>query len=369
MKRRAFLKLGAVAATLPAMKTFAQSSADGLPAWANAQIDEAVARYKAWKGADETVSLTLMTDVHSYLTVVPEKPLFSNSRYHTLFAYAAARRAGCDFMVDCGDHDYDNRKPSPEEALKRMAVTETLYRTFTEKPVLFAMGNHDHGPRTPGKTPAQTITSALFGDTFNAMAEKNGFKVVFGENRSWGYYDVPGKKFRAIFCNTSDEGYYGFSASQIAFVAQALERMPEGWTAALFGHFCVFAEIGHWKGGGAKIPRGDAFIALLQKFVKARPNALAGYFCGDSHYDNELEWRGVNWTVFQGYGGVSDQSLPWGARRLLFSRAKSMLFDIVAFKPAKGTFRIFRVGAGGAACDRTCLFHNAFPPPPAKKAK
>ena len=43
------------------------------------------------------------------------------------------------------------------------------------------------------------ISSARFGDTFNGLAERHGFKVVFGENRSWGYFDVPDKRFRAVF--------------------------------------------------------------------------------------------------------------------------------------------------------------------------
>ena len=95
--------------------------------------------------------------------------------------------------------------------------------------------------------------------------------------------------------------------------------------------------------------------------MKKRPNSFAGYFCGDSHFDNEMEWRGVNWTVFQGYGGVGRAAKPWGARTVAFSRAKSMLFDIVAVKPSVGEFKIFRVGAGGPACDRLCVYHNKFP--------
>lgn len=358
IKRRDFLKLGTVAAVAPALGAMASPAVGALPDWANAQIDEAVARYKAWKGTDEAVAFTFMTDVHSYLTEIPATPNFANSRYHVLFAQEAAVRAGCDFLVDGGDHDYDNICKSDEEALKRMAVAEHVCKDFAKLPVLFCLGNHDHGPFLGRKTPP--ISSERFGDVFNGMAERHGHKLVFGENKSWGYYDVPNKKFRAIYCNTSDDGYYGLSQSQIDFLKTALETLPEGWKAVAFGHYCVFNEIGHWKSyqGGADIRRKKEFMETLEAFAKRRPKDLVGYFCGDSHFDNEMEFRGVNWTISQGYGGVGPADKPWGARTIPFSRAKSMLFELVGVKPVVGEFRVFRVGAGGAAFDRTCLYFN-----------
>ncbi|MGN0846025.1 MAG: metallophosphoesterase family protein [Kiritimatiellia bacterium] len=353
MTRKSFLF--GVAATAASARGGAR---DGLPDWANAQIDEAVARYRAWKGADETVAFTFVTDVHSRLTETAAPIDFANSRHHVLFTQALADRAGCDFLVDGGDHDFENACKSDEEALKRMAVSEGVYRDYAAKPVLFCLGNHDHGPAL-GRT-TRPISSARFGDTFNGLAERHGFKLVFGENRSWGSFDVPGKRFRAIFCNTSDCAYYGLSQGQIDFVAQALASMPADWTAAAFGHYCVFDEIGHWKQyqNAKGIPGRQAFMATLEAFAKERPNALTGYFCGDSHFDNEMELRGVNWTISQGYGGVNRANKPWGARTTPFDRARQMLFELVAVKPARGEFRLFRVGAGGAACDRTCHYFN-----------
>lgn len=357
MTRKGFL-LGTAATAATVRVCAAEDIRGGLPAWANRQIDEAVARYRAWKGADEAVVFTFMTDLHSHLTAKAVPLDFSNARYHVLFAQAAADRAGCDFLVDGGDHDYDNGCRSDEEAFARMAVAESVYHDYTARPVLFCLGNHDHGPFLGRKT--RPISSARFGDTFNGLAERHGFKVVFGENRSWGYFDVPDKRFRAVFCNTSDGAYYGLSQGQIDFVAKALSSMPPDWTAAVFGHFCVFSEIGHWKQyqRDCDAQGRSAFMAVLENFAKARPNALAGYFCGDSHFDNEMELRGVNWTISQGYGGVNRANKPWGARTVAFNRAQEMLFELVAVKPAAGEFRLFRVGAGGAAFDRTCSYFN-----------
>ena len=107
----------------------------------------------------------------------------------------------------------------------------------------------------------------------------------------------------------------------------------------------------------------EEFIGILQDFVKRRPNDLVGYFCGDSHFDNELEWQGVNWTVFQGMSNAGRRFRPWGAREIDirerdFSRFTH--FDIVAIKPSIGEFKIFRVGQGGSACDRICLYRNIY---------
>ena len=364
--RRTFLGLGVATAALPP-RLHAEDAADvrdGLPAWANQAIGAAVTRYRAWKGADETISFTFVTDIHSRLMEMPAQPNFADSRFHVLFAEAAADRAGCDFLVDGGDHDYDNGVKSDDEALARMAVTEKVYRDYARRPVLFCLGNHDHGNYLGRKT--RPISSELFGETFNGLADRHGFKLTFGANKSWGYFDVPGKKFRAIFCNTSDEAYYGMSAGQIAFVKQALESMPTGWAAAAFGHFCVFDEIGHWKQyqDGSAMKGKTAFIDMLQGFVKQRPNDLVGYFCGDSHFDNQLEYKGVNWTISQGYGGVGRDNLPWGARNLGWVRRDAeMLFELVAVKPSAGEFRVFRVGKGGEGCDRTCCYLNVFPRP------
>ena len=44
----------------------------------------------------------------------------------------------------------------------------------------------------------------------------------------------------------------------------------------------------------------------------------------------------------------------------VFNRTQEMLFELVAVKPAAGEFRLFRVGAGGAAFDRTCSYFNKF---------
>lgn len=360
LSRREFLKFGAAVAVLHGFAAPEEGIRPDIPNWARKEIDAAVNRFRCWKGDDEVVAFVFLTDIHSCIESMPQRPDFSDSRFHALFAQVAADQAGCDFIVDGGDHDYERGPQSTEALQNRMSVTEAVYSGCTSRPVLFCLGNHDHGAARKGAE--RPISSAMFGDRFNGLAVRHGHRIVFGENRSWGYYDVPDKKFRAIFVNTSDEGYYGFSTSQLEFIDKALASLPDGWVAALFGHYCVLNEIGHWKQYEETdfAKRKQEFIGILKAFVRRRPNDLAGYFCGDSHFDNEQELAGINWTISQGYGGIDRANLPWGARRTEFSRKENMLFELVAVKAAIGEFKVFRVGAGGAGRDRLCCFHNKF---------
>ena len=360
INRREFLKFGASATVLPGFVTPKGGNSLDIPSWAQNEIDVAVNRFERWKRDDEVVAFVFLTDVHSCLESMPQSPDFSDSRFHALFAQVAADQARCDFIVDGGDHDYERGQQSDEALQKRMAVTESIYSGCMSRPVLFCLGNHDHGAARKGAI-GRPISSAMFGERFNGLAVRHGHRIMFGENRSWGYYDIPNKKFRAIFVNTSDDGYFGFSTSQLEFLAKSLASLPDGWVVALFGHYCVLNEIGHWKQYETDCAtRKQEFISILKSFVNRRPNDLVGYFCGDSHFDNEQEWEGINWTISQGYGGIDRANFPWGAQRTEFSRKENMLFELVAVKPAIGEFKIFRVGAGGANRDRKCCFHNKF---------
>lgn len=367
MTRRDFIRSGMFAGL--AAGTGCQSASSccrSIPSWADVRIEDAVSRYRWWRGDDLVVSFVFMTDVHSFMLERPVVPDYSDSRYHVLFAQEAADRLNCDFMVDGGDHDFENLVTSKDEALRRLGVSKSFYDGYRNRPNLFCMGNHDHGPEIGGTRP---VASSLFGDAFNGIAERNGFKICFGRDRSFGYYDIPGKQFRAVFVNTSDEGYEGFSVEQLRFVEKALISVPERWSIAVFGHICVMDEIGHWKRsqrGQAGLARKAEFISVLERFVRLRPNDFVGYFCGDSHFDNAFELNGVNYTISQGFGGCDEIDVPWGAWRApLFDRnvpgtfARETLFEIVGVKPEKHVFKMFRVGAGGAIYDRQCLYANA----------
>ena len=369
--RRAFLAMGGAAATV-GVGRFELRDLVMVPAWAKREIATTLARYWAWKGEDETVAFPIVTDVHSKTTDLPKDFSFGDSKMHVFLAQHAADEGDADFLADLGDIDLDLGVPidkkwpptfrfcTPEEMMRRVETQKRLYRDWP-RPTLFAVGNHDH---SKGR-----FSSAAFGEAFNrGITAAHGHKVTLGEDGSYGYYDVPTKKTRAIFLNSSDEGYYGYSLKQLAFLARALETVPAGGTALVMQHFCIKTEIGYWKTfRTTSAKRQEVAIGMFEDFVAHRSGeaegvkwnftglkdtAFAGCFFGDSHFDNYVKANGVDYSISQGYGGVSPKEIENGGVYTPFSRAKQMLVDFVAVKPAKREVKIFRIGAGGAARDR-----------------
>lgn len=371
MDRRKFLAMSCALAACGVGKAGPGDSVK-IPEWAGREIAATLARYRAWKGGDVTVAFPIITDVHSKTTDLPEDLSFGDSKMHVFLAQHAADEAGADFLADLGDIDLDLGVPidknwppkfrfcSPEEMQRRVETQRTIYRDW-QRPVLFALGNHDH---SRGR-----FSSAAFGDAFNrGITAAHGHKVTLGDDGSYGYYDVPAKKTRAIFLNSSDEGYYGYSVKQLAFLARALGTVPTGVTALLVQHFCIKTEIGYWKTfRTTRAKRQEIAIRMLEDFVAHRAGeadgmkwnftglkdtSFAGCFFGDSHFDNYVKANGVDYSISQGYGGVSPKEIENGGVFTPFSRSKQMLVDLVAVKPGKREVKIFRIGAGGAARDR-----------------
>lgn len=375
MDRRSFLA-SAGAAVVCGTGRFELRDLVIVPAWAKREIATTLARYWAWRGEDETVAFPIVTDVHSKTTDLPKDFSFGDAKMHVFLAQHAADEADADFLADLGDIDLDLGVPvdkkwpptfrfcTPEEMMKRVETQQRLYRDWL-RPTLFALGNHDHSK--------SRFSSAQFGAAFNrGITAVHGHKVTLGEDGSYGFYDIPGKKTRAIFLNSSDEGYYGYSLKQLAFFVRALESLPDGYTALMLQHFCIRTEIGYWKTfRTTSAKRQDVAIRILEDFVahrageaegvkwnfaSLRETAFAGCFFGDSHFDNYVKTNGVDYSISQGYGTVSPKEIENGGVYTPFSRVKQMLVDLVAVKPAKREVRIFRVGAGGEVRDRGYLY-------------
>ena len=390
MDRREFIKTcaagAAVATILPLMAQDAKPQPPDykqflplrsrvvIPDWAKNEIAMTLARYKAWKGDDMTVAFPLLTDVHCRPHTLPaDLSNFSDPKMHLFFAQLAGEEANADFIADLGDIDLDFafeidkdgkkkiRPYTPEEFMSRVAVQQALYAE-SKLPVLCAVGNHDHA--------LNRFTSAQFGKAFNVTINQGkDFKITLCPTGDYGYYDMPAKKTRAIFLNTSDDGYYGYSIAQLEFIVNALASMEENWTAVIMQHFCIQHEIGHWATSipHVRAKRQDIVIRIMEDFVAHRKGELegvqwnftnggnrwlAGCLAGDSHIDNYLKCNGVDYIISQGYGPMAPHNVIPGARLTAFDSSKQMLIDFVAIKPAKHEVKIFRLGAGGAACDR-----------------
>jgi len=369
VSRRGFL----VGAAAVGLKTVVSAGTGGtasaeLPAWATAEIAKTLARYRAWKGDDLTAAFTFVTDIHSRSADIAAPIDWTDGKMHIPLAIRTAVLAEADFVADLGDQDLERMCTSRETLERRMASTIALYEPCP-LPVLFCMGNHDHGRPFPGEK-ERPVTNARFGETFNTLAGRHGHTLVLSPDKSWGYYDVPAKRLRAIFLNTSDGAYYGYTAAQLQFFANAL-CLPKGWTAVALQHYCIVSAIGHWRSWREKSAFCGANAAIAQRiaedmiahakgsekgvswdFTGLEGTNFAGFFCGDSHFDHQIDWQGVHYTVSQGYSGCPAHDFPYGAVSTPFARNRMCLFELVAVKPEKGQVKVFRVGAGGEARDR-----------------
>ncbi len=346
-----------------------------VPEWVDHQIGEARARYESWRGGDEAVVFPLVTDIHAARPLFSLPPDFRDTKFHVLFAQRAALAFKADFFAELGDIGFDRDlkwKPSKkEDALLRLESQRNLYKDFP-LPVLFCMGNHDCG-RAYGEVFSELRLSANeYGGMFNGATKQKGASLVTGPNEDFGYFDVPGKKCRVFFLNTSDSGEVGFSAEQMAFLAEGLKAPPDV-CAVILAHKCIHPTIGKWNGGRpGTIKNGSLCMAMLSDFVKgskggeggvrwdftgSRGASLAGCLFGDSHFNDQAVSNGVNFVITQGYGTVSAKDLPAGVGYVTpVDRTKTMLVDMVAVKPAKREMKLFRIGAGGPPCDRLFSF-------------
>lgn len=346
------------------------------PAWAEQQIGDAFARFESWRGTDEVVVFPLVADIHAARPGFLYPPDFRDPKIHSVLAQRAALAFKADFFAELGDIGFDRDlkwKPSKkEDALKRLESQRNLYKGFP-LPVLFCMGNHDTGRANGGDFSELRLSAGQYGGMFNGMMKKRGTPLVTGPNEDYGYFDVPGKRSRVFFLNTSDNDERGFSLEQMQFLADGLKGVPPGTCVVLLSHICIHPTLGTWKGERARrIANGEICMRMLADFKtsgkgegegvswdfsKVKDGSITGIFSGHSHVNAQAEHRGIAFVLTQSYGTVSAKDLPEGVDYVTpVFRTRSMLVDMVAVKPDRREFRVFRIGAGGAERDRAFSF-------------
>ena len=340
------------------------------PDWAQSEIDSTLERFRQWKGDDEVVAVPLISNVHSEphpdptINGDPAEPDWSDAKNHIYSAQQAAAQFGADFMVDLGDIGMNSGKP--DSVYWRIAAQMRVYQDFTAVPVFFCIGNHDHGPDH-----APMVSSRLFGEIYNLPTLRRGVPVKTGPDFDYGYYDLPEKKVRAFFLNTSDGAYYGYSREQLQFLADHLQ-LPAGWTVVIFQHFCVGHPLGVWKGyEDTRAKRDEVWADILRGFLhnqagetdgvtwdftKNEDCRLVGCITGDSHYDNQGVVGEILHVITQGFGGIHPNDMPDGVVKTVFDKKSQTLIDIAAIKPKTRELKMFRIGAGGAGRDRAFTF-------------
>ena len=387
LERRAFIG-GATAFAAFAGKTasaeeapdWAEVAGVELPDWAVKTIADGLGRYRAWKGTDLTVAFPLVTDLHSHNPCAGNEPNWRDSKCHVLFQRAIAQATGSDFLVNLGDLDFDvDILGKAPDWSKVQPVIDGFVAAYGKerRPCLFSVGNHDHAK---GR-----YTSKQFGDTFNrGVNAPNGHDLHLSECGTWGYLDLPEKKFRMVFLNTSDEGYLGFSVKQMQFLSDTLASADEGWSVAVMQHANIPGFLASWRRfiGDGNFKRSGIEMQMIEDFANHRGDLVQGFnnppikgefggvkwdfsrakadlvgvFQGHLHAESYLKYAKVNYVIRPGYG-----TIPWDCRcgewrdakredgtgKVVFSPDRAMMIDLVAVKPLTREVHVFRFGCGG----------------------
>lgn len=389
MSRRMFLGGVGALAVLPASSPAANSfeckgmAVDGipLPGWAVARINEGMRRFLSWKGEDAVVTFPVMADFHSLSPELKEPPDWDDPKRHCLYLRKIAELTEADFIANLGDIDLDmGFKDRPMGDIQLAMDNFRKLLKPESKPILNSMGNHD--------TARGKITPEVFGQFFNRELNDNkpGVKIVYGACNSWGYYDIPEKKFRMIFLNTNDErngkrGFIGFSRRQLQFLADSLASAPDGWNVAIMQHTNPVSLMCNWRRclqNGTDTQRSEIEQMIVEDFANRRGDIrqgwnwtkesigsfdgirwdfrkaganLVGIFQGHAHCESFLKYAKVPYVCHPGLGTVPPDCRcgEWRdpKRDPSFDRAHDMMIDLVAVKYRTREVAVFRFGCGG----------------------
>ena len=220
---------------------------------------------------------------------------------------------------------------------------------------LYSPGNHDWDGGA-GKWLTEDFLSDFFQKPWEARA---GGNLHLTPGKTYGYYDIPAKKFRIIFLNsessrTKGEYYYSYGDEQLEWLDGILDQTPADVQVVLLSHWMPHP-LGIWNAvsmNPVKKEDSSRIMDLLASY-QGKGN-LVGLFTGDTHVNFHRVAEGVNYFVSQGYGWVSPDVMVPGQMHAFFDYRETLCIDVVAVKPARREVHTFRIGAGGAEFD-TCF--------------
>lgn len=273
--RRSMLTMSAATAVAPgfAAKDMLDDP-DGIamiqfPEFVKPAIEKALARFREWKGDDETVVFPVVSDLHAEGEPKLKVPVTGidwwDSKIHLLYACCAARAFESDFFADLGDIGMDRWQkgglPSWESHMQpRLEIQYRLYRGM-KMPIVFAVGNHDLGHTQ------KTITTREWGELFNLRQKKERVGATeLGPDGDYGFLDLAAKKTRVLFLNTTSTGAMGkgISRAQTAWADKAVAGTPPGWRLVVLSHICLHRNMGRWLPETLERPDGEGFRKAMK---------------------------------------------------------------------------------------------------------
>ena len=308
------------------------------------QVREALRRYKAWKGDDETVCYVILTDVHTA------------GRYtyrHIGYAAEAAKAFDADFMVNLGDIGLNAYPATVDAAYAKSVVDHTQEEMLKYDGIwLYAAGNHDWDAGE-----GQFNSEQFLSDTFQKpWQERAGANLHLTPGKVYCYYDLPEKGLRVILLNSQGTGtqegcYYLFDDGQLEWLQDLLAATPQGLDVLVMCHFMPHP-LGRWTTSNLPeytLEGNEKLMSILAGYAKE--GQLVGLVTGDAHVNMHAVRDGVNYYISQGYGWVVPDLMLEGTQHAFFDYTETLCVDVVAIKTATNEVHTFRIGAGGAAYD------------------
>lgn len=308
------------------------------------QVREALKRYQAWKGADETVCYVILTDVHTA------------GRYtylHYGYAAEAAKAFGADFMVNLGDIGLNAYPATVDAVYAKSVIDNTQAQMLKYDGIwLYAAGNHDWDAGEGAFNSDQFLS-----DTFQKpWQERAGENLHLTPGKVYCYYDIPEKGLRVILLNSTGTGtqegqYYVFDEPQMQWLEALLSETPADLDVLVMCHFMPHP-LGRWT--TSNLPEytqesNARVMGILADYAK--DHQLVGLVTGDAHVNMHAVQDGVNYYISQGYGWVVPDLMLEGTQHAFFDYTETLCVDVVAIKPATNEVHTFRIGAGGSSYD------------------
>ena len=308
------------------------------------QVQEALKRFKAWKGDDETLVFPILTDVHTA----------GNFTYkHVGFAATLAQMFEADFMANLGDIGLNAYPATVDSTYARFILDKIKEGMLKYDGMwLYAPGNHDWDGGA-GKWLSEAYLSDFFQKPWEAKA---GGNLHLTPGKTYGYYDLPEKNFRIVFLNSESSGtkgefYYSYGDEQLDWLSGVLDQTPSDRHVLLLSHWMPHP-LGVWNMVSMNPVKKEQSSKMMDFLASYKDKVtLVGLFTGDTHVNFHEVADGVNYYVSQGYGWVSPDLMMPGQKHAFFDYKESLCIDVVAVKPSTREVHTFRVGAGGADYD------------------
>ena len=303
-----------------------------LPAWAGDEVNRVVKRVGKIREPGDLVFVVL-TDIH-YATGCIWPETARNLR-------AIADRLHPNAVIQLGD---------VTDGLAPVEITRSLIsRVFDDlercgAPVYSCIGNHDVN---------------YFRDNEERLSKGECARLYLDRESPWYYVDFDSSRLRCLFLDSFDPARrrrYGFSACELRWARQIIDKTPGDWKLLVFSHVPPLAEIHYWS---KSIVNGPRLIRMLERRNRRYPGSVLAFIHGHNHVDQIYRRQSfpivsIGCAKYEDFPEYKPDGGITPAREA--GTSSQDLWDILVVKADGRALHFVRFGAGD---DRDVVIHGA----------